>query len=491
MPRVIFGIALLQFGMLVVGLVRGKTLSLLFGPDGLGLLGAYDQLIVVLTQLGALGLPFAAMTVMSAATTSGRSAFNATFSRFLAIMTVLAIATTVTALVISFAWPLAFGQGLGKDLVLLRLAVLGIGPLMMTVFIAQTLVASQAPAEAALFGFVSATLLTGAAIAGSLINGLHGLYTATAFAGYGFVAAALIYLKLSRGLRLWPRRAAGSLLRCSGDPVVKTAFSIFCVLVGMSGSLLGARLLVLSELGETPAGLLQSALAITFSVGSVVAAIIGIQLAPSINRNIPVVTKLNMTGDALGYVTLLLCLGAIPIMLFPQSTLHLLYSRGFVGAATTLILCLFWQVVYQVLTIFQQLMISLGASLSSAAYLVTGFVASVVAIKLLIPSLGLIAAPLGLLCGASASLVFHAFHLWRAHRFHVARAPCIRVLVIGTVAVVSAFVLSLPSEFTVAGSLMRLALAVIAVLAAIFAGDRSERKSMMVSLFRTKSTNLL
>lgn len=491
MPRVLVGIALLQFGMLVVGLVRGKTLSLIFGPDGLGLVGAYDQLVIVLTQLGAMGLPFAAMKVMSASTMSGRSAFNDTFSRFLAIMAGLSIAATVTASLVTFAWPFAFGQGLGKDPILLRLAVLGIGPLMMTVFIAQTLAASQAPAEAALFGLASATFLTTAAIAGSLFNGLHGLYSATAFAGYGCVALALMYLKLRRGLRLWPRRAAESLLRSSGGSVLKTAFSIFCVLVGMSGCLLGARLIVLSELGETPAGLLQSALAIALSVGSVVAAIISIQLAPSLNRNIPVATKLTTAGDGLGYVALLLCLGGIPLMLFPQSTLHILYSRGFVGAATTLILCLLWQVVYQVLTIFQHLMIGLGASLSSAAYLIAGFVVSVSAIKLLIPSLDLIAAPVGLLCGALASLFLHAFHLWRAHRFHASRAPYIRVLVIGTVAIVSAFILALPSEFTFEGRLMRLALTGIAVLVAIFVGDRSERKQLVETFFGTKKARLL
>lgn len=491
MPRVLVGIALLQFGMLVVGLVRGKTLSLIFGPDGLGLVGAYDQLVIVLTQLGAVGLPFAAMKVMSASTMSGRSVFNDTFSRFLVIMAGLSISATVAAIIVTFAWPFAFGQALGRDLFLLRLAVLGIGPLMMTVFIAQTLAASQAPAEAALFGLVSATFLTTAAIAGSLFNGLHGLYSATAFAGYGCVGSALIYLKLRRGLRLWPRRAAGTRLGSSGDSVLKTAFSIFCVLVGMSGCLLGARLIVLSELGETPAGLLQSALAIALSVGSVVAAIINIQLAPSLNRNIPVATKLTTAGDALGYVALLLCLGSIPLMLFPQSTLHILYSQGFVGAATTLILCLLWQVVYQMLTIFQQLMIGLGASLSSAAYLITGFVVSLSAIELLIPSLDLIAAPLGLLCGALTSLVLHAFHLWRAHRFHVARAPYIRVLVIGTVAIVSAFVLALPSEFTLEGRLTRLALTVIAVLSAVFSGHRNEHKQLFEALFRTKRARRL
>lgn len=479
---------MLQFGILAVGLVRGKTLALIFGPDGLGLLGAYDQLVVVLTQLGALGLPFAAMKAMSAASTSGASAFNAAFSRFLVVMAALATAATVVTLLVTFAWPSAFGPELARDPVLLRLAALGIFPLMMTIFIAQTLVASQVPAEAAMFALLSAAVMAVAAISGALLDGLAGVYAATALAGYGFVAVALLHLKRKRGLRLRPSTTAASLLRASGGTVLKTAFAIFCVLVGMSGSLLGTRLIVLSELGTTPAGLLQSALATALSVGSVVAAIIYMQLAPSLSRDIPVAAKFDMTGEALGYVTLLLCLGAIPIMLFPQSTLHILYSRGFAGAATTLILCVLWQAVYQVLTVFQQLMIGLEASLVSAAYLIAGFIAGVLAVKLLVPPLGLIAAPLGLLFGACLSVAFHVIHLWVAHRFRPPTAPCIRLMVIGTVAAVSALGMAAESEFTRQGCLVRLALAVVAILGALFAGNPSERKLIVVALSKARST---
>ncbi|HEV2131086.1 MAG TPA: hypothetical protein VGR27_08285, partial [Longimicrobiaceae bacterium] len=50
---------------MAAGLARTKILALLLGPAGLGIVGVIDQTISLVTHLGSLSFPFAAVTFLS------------------------------------------------------------------------------------------------------------------------------------------------------------------------------------------------------------------------------------------------------------------------------------------------------------------------------------------------------------------------------------------------------------------------------------------
>ena len=100
----------LQFFILLVALLRSKALAVIAGPEGVGVIGIIDQIIITVAQFGALGLPFAAMKFMSAAHGVSDDAYRDSFAAFGRIL--LALAATAT--VIGGAFILFASPGTGE-----------------------------------------------------------------------------------------------------------------------------------------------------------------------------------------------------------------------------------------------------------------------------------------------------------------------------------------------------------------------------------------
>ena len=74
-------VGLIQLVILVFALLRSKGLAVMLGPEGVGIIGAMDQLVVTVTQISAFGIPFTAMKFMSAAHSTDQQAFRSCFAR--------------------------------------------------------------------------------------------------------------------------------------------------------------------------------------------------------------------------------------------------------------------------------------------------------------------------------------------------------------------------------------------------------------------------
>ncbi|PYJ53122.1 MAG: hypothetical protein DME82_14785, partial [Verrucomicrobia bacterium] len=73
----------------------------------------------------------------------------------------------------------------------------------------------------------------------------------------------------------------------------------------------------------------------------------------------PVETKVQSVDKFLPRLVLLYCLGALPVLLFPELTLRILFSGRFIDAVGILRILLVWQCLFQVASIYQQLLIGL------------------------------------------------------------------------------------------------------------------------------------
>ncbi len=383
----------IQFFILLVALIRGKALALLLGPEGVGIIGTIDQFVMTITQLSALGLPFAAMKFMSSAHATGERAFRDTFAGFARLMLGLAALVVVLSLAYVLFAPAGEGELAGYRAALL-IALFGVPGAMFTVLIAQTFAAAQKPRAAAAYNLAYAACVAGAALTGVVLGGLQGFYLGTAVAGALVVIGAMVWLGRTMGLGLG--RSSEPVLR-EKSLIVRTAMASYTTLVSVSILLLIVRYVVLKSDGEAEVGLLQSALSVGLSVGSILGTIAALHLAPKLNRKDPLVEKFQSTGRFAGEVAFFVALGALPVALLPGLVLSILYTGEFAGAAVALILCLIWQALSQVMTAYSHLLIGIDRPMSATFATLLSVAAGIGAVALLVGGIGMLAAPVALI----------------------------------------------------------------------------------------------
>lgn len=403
-------VGLIQLVILVFALLRAKGLAVMLGPEGVGIIGTMDQLVVTLTQVAAFGIPFAAMKFMSAAHSTSEDAFRNSFTAFVRIMLGLSAVVTAFGLAVTlFAPGLLSGFADYREIVLV--AMLSVPPTMMTILLAHTLAAAQMPRTAALYNLGFAASMALAGLLGAWLAGIRGFYFGAAGAGGLTVLAMMIWLARRMGLSVM-RRGVSLRYELTHRPnVVRTALSASLALVAFSATMLVVRYAVISTMGEAPTGLLQAALSLALSVGSILATMNGLYLAPSLNRTDPDAVKFRKATRFASRVALLLVAGAVPAALLPGLGLTILFTSAFVPAAMTLILCLIWQCGFQLKTVYLQLLIGVDRPLSAGFGALLAMAVTSAVVFVLVGSWGLLAAPVALIAGEVAGILFMVVRL--------------------------------------------------------------------------------
>jgi O-antigen/teichoic acid export membrane protein len=293
----------------------------------------------------------------------------------------------------------------------LLIALFSVPPGMMTIMIAHTLAAEQRPRGAALYnlGFLGSLALFG--LTGAYLAGIRGFYIGTAAAGVSVIVTVMVWFARSQGLSVL-RKGVSLRAEFGRRPrVVSTAMAAYVTLVSFSAGMLLVRYAVIDRLGEAQTGLLQAALSLALSVGSILATMNALHLAPSLNRNDPVEDKI---ATAIGFgnrVAILLVLGAVPLALLPGLGLTILFTGAFMPAAGALIACLIWQCLFQIKTIYLQLLIGVDRQLTSTAASLLALLVVVIAVFPLVPVIGLVAAPVALALGEITAVAFMVMRL--------------------------------------------------------------------------------
>tara|TARA_R110000787_G_scaffold98948_2_gene203380 strand:- start:3101 stop:4558 length:1458 start_codon:yes stop_codon:yes gene_type:complete len=397
-------IGLIQVAILLFSLLRAKGLAVMMGPEGVGVIGTMDQLIVTITQVAAFGIPIAAMKFMSAAHSTSQEAFRDCYAAFVRIIIGLALCVTALGIgVLIFAPNLL--SALSDHKAVLVAALLSVPPMMLTILVAHTLAAAQMARAAAIYNFCFVSGVAVSGLTGAWLGGLEGFYYGAAAAGATIVLCGMAWLWRRLGLSVLRRGVSIRRQLTLRPKVFSTALTASISLVSLSATMLLIRYVVLDQLGEEPTGYLQAALALALSIGSVLGTINALQLAPSMNRSQPDAQRFQRATDFTNRVALLMVAGAVPLALLPGLGLTILFTSEFIPASMALILCLIWQVGHQFRVTCLQLLIGTDHPLSGALAGVLALGVTVGAVSLLVGPLGILAAPVALILGDIVAIV--------------------------------------------------------------------------------------
>ena len=449
------GVGILQLAILFVALARAKGLAIVLGPEGLGIVGTIDQLVITLAQMGSLGIPYTAMKFMSAAHSRSREAYLeefAVFGRTMLAMALVAVGVGVSVLLFA---PDVLDSVTAQYRDAVFVAIFAVPTMMMAFFLPQALAAAQRPNSAALFNLAVQGSLAIAALTGAVLSGIYGLYIATALAGTAFIVLSLVVLARFQGLSVFRKRTARAPGAARDPLVLRTAFMAYSSLVAYALCLLVIRYAVLRSVGEAATGFLQAALAVALSIGSILATMNNLYLAPALNRALPAVEKFIQARNFASLIALLLLAAAVPVALFPGLTLTILYTSQFTPAATALILCVLWQGLHQFAGVYLQVLIGQDHLRFATFSTILGLVISSVLVFVLVGRFGIIAAPLALIAGSLVSAVLNVARLAAVEKMPVPWDVAARYL-LAAVAVLGAGLLFAPaSELTLQGMALR------------------------------------
>lgn len=380
-------VGVLQFLILLVALVRGKALALMLGPEGVGVIGIIDQIVVTLAQFSALGLPFAAMKFMSAAHSRSDDAYRDSFAAFARILVALAGAVAGVGVVAAVIMPTSGGE-LADYRSALIASIFVVPLIMLTIMIAHTMAAAQKPQVAATYNLIFAALGAGAALAGTAVAGITGFYVGSIAGGSLALAGALIYLHRALGLSVLRRGV--SMRREFGQLslILRTSMAAYVTFVSASALLLFTRYEVVQSEGTFQVGLLQSAFGVALSVGSILATLGSLYLAPSMNRAGSPAEKFKKAANFNSLSAFYIVLGAVPVALVPGLVLTILFTGEFAPAATALVLCLIWQMLLLLATTYSHVLIGIDRPVSATIATLVSVIPGVLAVSLLIESWG-------------------------------------------------------------------------------------------------------
>ena len=359
MFRAIFSIGFLQIVSITIGAVRTKVFAVLLGPSGFGVLATIDQLVLSVCQFFNLSLPFTALKFLSRSHSISEEQFQKSYAGFIKAIISLGLLATVVLLIYLPPNLAKIDPQLAKYRTPVSIALLGIPAMMLLVFLVHVLASRQRPIQSVLLTTTSAALFASFGIVGCFLGGISGVYLAVVPTSTALVAAIVIYARAKMGLRLHVSPSESNKGIKINREIIGTALANYIAVGCYSGFLLLARYLSITHLSEEAAGLLQAGLAIALSVGAVLGPTNILYLAPYLNRVMPVETKVQSVDKFLLRLILLYCLGALPILLFPGTTLRILFSGRFIDAIGILRILLVWQCLFQVSAIYQQLLIGL------------------------------------------------------------------------------------------------------------------------------------
>ncbi|MGH9365315.1 MAG: hypothetical protein ACRD1B_08655, partial [Thermoanaerobaculia bacterium] len=179
---------------------RAKVIAVLAGPEGVGVVGVVDQMVLVVMNLSALSLPLSAVTILSRSHSEGPAAFRQTYVTFLAVLSALTLAGTAGAVGLVATRSSLVGENLLRHQPVLILGLLCVPALAVSTFGASVLAGAQRARQSAVVAAGSATTLFLAAALGVPAGGIEGLYLVSLVVG--ILVAGTIFAYLHRYLRL-------------------------------------------------------------------------------------------------------------------------------------------------------------------------------------------------------------------------------------------------------------------------------------------------
>jgi O-antigen/teichoic acid export membrane protein len=423
---VLAGVGAAQAITMLVNLARTKLLAVLLGPAGVGVISVIDQVTQVVLQVSALSLPFASIKFLSRAHSRGEHAFRRTYSSLLSAVLGLTGAGALLALVARSVRPELFGISVAGYGGLLLPALLAVPAMALHGLFVQVLAAARDPRASVLLTLIIAAGLTVAAYIGISLDGIPGLYWATLACSYLVVGGVMWYLSRTLGFSPFDGSARITPLFEDNRDLFTFILISYALAVALPVSYGMLRYAVLGALGESAAGLLQAALLLSGAFTRLLNPMNGLYLTPIVNRDIPIPAKLRAAAEFQGMLMMLLGLLAVPVLLFTDGLVRLLFSASFVEIGSIAYLFVVAQCVALLAGVHQALLIGLD-DLKTYGMLVGSSQLSLgVLAWILVPRYGVLGAAIAVLISSVAVFGLTFARLRSKHGF--AQSPRILTL---------------------------------------------------------------
>lgn len=407
---------------IIVNLIRTKITAMLLGAEGVGIISIIDQVVQFAGYLSVFSLPFASVKFLSRSHSEGMEVFRRTYSSFLKALVIL----TATGTVVSIGLVIFRVELLGAELLRYRtfliIALLAITANVLGGFFSNVLAAAQKPTISALVTVITGIVLTLTTYIGISTGGIIGLYLGNVLGGFFVMFGILIYLQRTLNLPLY-NRAAGIFeeLRWSPD-IIPFSFMLYLAALTHSLSFLIARYSILKSFGEAETGLLQAGIAIAMSIGMVLGPANGLFLTPLMNRNIGRDEKIRMATEFQKKVIIILSIGAMPILLFPQWILTLLFTPMFTVAGKYVFLFVISQCLLQLAGVYQALIVGLDDLRTYAVITCTAHISLGLFSWILAPYYGIFGVSIGFIISSLFIYLMTFMHLRIKHGLSIPRS---------------------------------------------------------------------
>jgi len=479
MSKALLSIGFIQILIILVNIGRAKVLSVMIGPAGFGIVSTIDQVVISVVQLGGFAVPFIALKFLSFAHSENHQKFQTAYSSFLSGILALSLIATALLLVI-LAWkPNIFGSDMAVYSEFLNLALFGVPSLMLGIFFIHTLAAAQKSSVSAKLNFIVVLGLAVATCLGVWADGIRGLYIATVCTGVIITIVSLIFVGRKLNLNVIDK-SAGILKELRRRPeIASMALVIHIAVSAYSVALLVTRFIVFSTLGEEQAGLLQALFSIALALGAISGLMNALYLTPLVNRAIPLNEKLDAAHDFQKNITLILTVIALPILLFPKLALFILFSSEFISVSKTVYLFILWQCLFQMVNVYQQLLIGLDDVFYYTVSTTTGYIATIILCSFTIPLYGLDGAAISLISGVFITGLMTGYRLHTKYHSGIPGDLWTRILLCIAGIVVTGVIFSQIEEWSLLGVSIRICFSFAYILAFWFLLSTEQRQYIL------------
>ncbi len=357
MFKIILTIGTIQALAIGIQFIRSKVVAVLLGPAGVGVISTIDQVVQFAAYLTALSIPMASVKFLSRAHSEGHEEFKRCYAGFLKLLLFLSAVGAISTIGIVFLRADILGAEIVKYRLYLLLALFMLPTFTLGGFFSNVFASAQKYRASSLLAVITNATTTVAIVIGVIVAGIFGLYLGGAVAGFVLTIGTMVYLWKKLDLPLFDRNTR-VLAELKHNPnIISFAMMLYFGSVTYSFSFLVARYSVLKTFGEIEAGLLQGAIALALALGMVLNPANGLYLTPIMNRNIEKAKKIRHAIEFQRKIVVILSLAALPIVLFPQLILAIMFSSKFSAVSNLVFLFIFAQVITQLAGVYQALLI--------------------------------------------------------------------------------------------------------------------------------------
>ena len=425
--QAIVSLGAIQVLAMLSGIARVKVLAVLLGPSGVGVAGVIDTVVSLVVQVGSLSIPFAALKFIARghSRTGGEVArLHLAFTKALTIS--VCVATTI-AIGIVFTRPALLGDALVTHQAAVLAALAGVPAIALGTMLRNVLAALGGHRESALVGLAAAVALVAASYLGVRTAGLPGLFIGNLAVAVLTVVITQLYLGRRFGLPAFSLhvraldafRAEREFFRFAGSMYVLAMTSPLTYLV--------SRSFILERSGAAAAGFLFAGYNVGLSVRTVLNQANGLYLTPLVNRESPVAQRAAASAEYMRILLVLFVLSALPLALFPQQVVALLYESKFAPASALIGVFVLAEGALLLAGVYQTLLIGVDDTFGFLGCTVSGHLSTLALTAPFAARWGPLGVGLAFACGNGVILVTSTALLVARHRLRETLRPTLVV----------------------------------------------------------------